>query len=652
MFWYNKQEFCGETWAEAIENCTPETNCRNNEDCIGAEMCHGYLPGCSLSEMSKEIHASEKDPSKQIYIRPNDPRNHYFCGESADEAINKCSLDTHCPDSECPKGQTCFQFINLDGCDAYAMWMNTSEPTPVPLFLTESPITNNPIRQPTKEPIIEPTEAPVEIVYGLCARDEEHLQQIYRSATECSNVEPCPEDLTCMQDIDFESAAQKNPSKAPSEKPSQKPLNVPSLIPTKAHSKPFFTLSPVLGPGKEETQTLPSYMASTESPVPSGALVGYQDSSGQPHFTVSSTPTYAEKVRTFYCAANIAELEKSCNSAVECSNNVKCPEGQGCIHYDCSKNINKQQDTDILGNNIPDECPVDFVGYTSSSAVNCKLYFECDDGKIGEANVCDDGLKYDLLRGMCWYENEVDSDCRGPPLDTDEPTMQPSAKPTYDKSNLTCPKNYTGTTSSSDSNCKVYYDCKNGEVGTTGTCRDKLKYDIVRQMCWYEDDVNEWCYGPPSGQSHHEQSELTFESDTSNQTFTCFDGQTGWSTHDGCKTYFWCEDGVMERDILYCIEGLLFDVIHGTCKHSSDVHCNETLNKDGTSKDASMGYTMTDKSYAWPDTGTSHEDNDRGSEKEDWYSRTQVYMNSPGYCLTPGFGVLTILSFTYIILYY
>jgi len=190
-------------------------------------------------------------------------------------------------------------------------------------------------------------------------------------------------------------------------------------------------------------------------------------------------------VLTFYCAASISELESSCEFAIECTASVVCPEGQGCIHYDCKTDNNTSQ-----ANNLPDltnfipECPVDFIGFTSSSDVNCKLYYECKAGEIGEANICDDGLKFDSRRQTCWYENEVNLDCLGPPVGTSEPTFEPSFRPTFDTSILFCPENYVGFTSSNAFDCKLYYHCNNGVPEEIATCGQELKYDIVRQMCW------------------------------------------------------------------------------------------------------------------------------------------------------------------------
>lgn len=660
-------EFCGETWGKAIEKCKPETNCGKDDDCPEGESCHGYLPGCDLLKMVDDTKEAESDAQGLLWFRKNDVTNTFFCGESYLEAVEECSIETHCPDNKCPEGKTCFQYIEQNGCDVYQIWMNlTPEPTPVPTIITESPtsvVTDEPVKQPTTKP---PTTAPVPLKYGLCAKDLEHLQQTYRTASECSNVEPCPDkDLTCLFDIDFESVSEKKPTKEPSKRPSKKPSKKPTP-PTRAPRKEFFTLAP-MSPAISQLETILPQITTGSDPENSEILVGSDDQTQTvvrpPYMIDTEFPTYSDtfemKDLKFYCAASINELKISCDSALECTNGATvCPDGQGCIHYDCEKNDSSTTDDDDtsdvndsanddrgtdFSNFIPD-CPLDFVGFTSRSEVNCKLYYECKDGEIGEALLCDKGLKYDTIRNMCWYEDEVDLNCRGPPVDTFEPTDLPSHRPTYDTSNLFCPESLVGATSSGDTNCKMYYYCNNGEVGDVNTCRDDFKYDIVRQMCWYKEDVNQHCYGPPIGQSVHEstgnsdQSQNNEagdrkESNTTLTSYDCLDGYTGWAVRHGCKDYYWCTNGTMERDILHCVENLLFDVLHGTCKHAHEVHCNRTLQNSKKEPSAEVDSTR----YAWPESDTTSAVSENPSpDVGEWaYSRTQVYINNLGYSSKP-----------------
>jgi hypothetical protein len=238
----------------------------------------------------------------------------------------------------------------------------------------------------------------------------------------------------------------------------------------------------------------------------------------------------------------------------------------------------------------------------------------------------------------------------------------------------------------------LYYECKNGVVGAVDTCGDEFKYDIIRQMCWYSEEVNEHCYGPPLDGSTPDDVEQIQDSTTqaseiaNNETiiYECLDGYTGWASivslivldskslfveernsqqqshvHSfvrhiqlGCKQYYWCKNGTMERDILECVGDLLFDEIDGTCKQPSDVQCDQTLDMKQNDSTAS---SYTDNKYLWPDTNDSSAmAEDRGPDMGEWYSRTQVFLDSPGVRMNPCYAVgyyVIILFSTQLILY-
>jgi hypothetical protein len=506
-------------------------------------------------------------------------------------------------------------------------------------------VTNDPTKQPTKEPIIEPTIAPVPVVSGLCARDEEHLKEIYRTAEKCSNIDPCPDDLTCIQSMDFQSVIETS-TLQPTPNPSRETV-MPS---SKAPSRKFFTLAPIPG-----TQPV------TESPVASDSFEQPETYTLPPHATDShsNTPTYSDSIDIkelkFYCAVSASELEESCDSAIECTPHVECPEiNQGCIYFDCDKWANNTEESMEPNNttnntdtsNFVPQCPKDFDGFASSKDLGCRVYYNCRNGKVvGETNTCDDGLKYDTKREMCWYADEVDSECRGPPLDTSEPTSTPSQRPTFDTSKMVCPPNYVGSISNESFECKLYYECKNGIAGSVSTCEDEFRYDIVRQMCWYRDEVNDHCYGPPLGESPYEssnpQNEQNDKEDEINGIlYKCRAGYTGWASHNACKQYYWCNDGVMERDILKCLDTLLFDVSYGTCKHASEVECDESYSTQrnetpsfSAEEESDSKVSDTASTYAWPEDDASITTVYNKSPDDnigDWNSRMQAYLDNSG----------------------
>ena len=87
-----------------------------------------------------------------------------------------------------------------------------------------------------------------------------------------------------------------------------------------------------------------------------------------------------------------------------------------------------------------------------------------------------------------------------------------------------------------------------------------------------------------------------------------------------------CSDGTMERDVLHCVGNLMFDMHHGTCKHASEVHCNATFNLQTDEPNLSSDV---DKMYVWPeDHDFSQANHDLNSDKDEWYHRTQVFLDN------------------------
>ena len=75
--------------------------------------------------------------------------------------------------------------------------------------------------------------------------------------------------------------------------------------------------------------------------------------------------------------------------------------------------------------------------------------------------------------------------------------------------------------------CRKYYECKNGVVGAISLCETQFKYDIVRQMCWYKEEVNSRCYGPAIGESYYETNDENSQEET--MSYGCLDNYTGWA---------------------------------------------------------------------------------------------------------------------------
>ena len=760
-------QFCGEDWNKALDNCSPDTHCLSDDDCPGGHLCIGFLPGCNLVELQIAAKAKEEadmdeyntTSTEEMQLTPEALENFSFCGKDRIDAVDNCSLRTHCPDNECPEGTTCFHNIKENYCDSYYLWIGSDTPFPSasPVVLTESPrahvteklnvtstvdesgepnatlaieefnttsavderdepnttlemdvagesnttSTESPSGVEIKEPantssMIAPSVTPVPSVggttpwptsvlptmtqisstptqtleavpikFGICAHDSYELHQTYRSATECSSEQPCPDDLTCFEVIDLATSAERPTSKpsrvrrsnAPSEQPSQSALSSSPTVATSDApntSSPSVNPTPALAVSQVETSSptaLKFYCAvnKEELKLSCGTAVECTDGSPCPeglgcihyqcdqHEEEEPTPAISSEPKLF-CASSMDKLETSCATAQSC-NSGPCPSGTFCFPFDCNVALVEEPASELTLNDAESEspvsdttlstndlgsgfCPPGYTGYHSQGDHNCKIYYECKDGEVlGEAHTCGDDLKYDIIRQMCWYQDEVDDGCRGPPM-TSTPTQYFTAKPTYhfDKSNREyCPKDYVGSLSHKNFDCKIYYQCKYGEIiGDAQTCKDDLKWDIVRQMCWYGDEVNDFCYGPPMNadvpaptpypsfqpEIHSTTSDESMAMFSEGGIYTCTKSYTGWTLLGECTQYYWCEEGTFVGDLLECEDELLFDVNDEVCKNSTEVQCRSAAAERSE--------------YSWPESDGSQTEEAEFPGTEQW----------------------------------
>ena len=131
--------FCGFGWGMALENCSLETHCPGgNSDCPTGQFCHEGLPSpqCNIVDLwdkAKNAGKPSPHPTKPP-VSKDDPRNTKFCGQSWALAEANCSLETHCPDDQCPSDLVCYGGTS---CSAFDM-----------------------TRRPTKSPTLQPTQPP------------------------------------------------------------------------------------------------------------------------------------------------------------------------------------------------------------------------------------------------------------------------------------------------------------------------------------------------------------------------------------------------------------------------------------------------------------------------------------------------------------
>jgi hypothetical protein len=102
----SNNNFCGTTWDDASANCRDRQHCPSGTDdecttenhiCFGGTLCD----------------VTKGDGAKFAYadVPYEDISNTRFCGNSWDEALEGCSVESHCPsgyNEECGGGMSCY----------------------------------------------------------------------------------------------------------------------------------------------------------------------------------------------------------------------------------------------------------------------------------------------------------------------------------------------------------------------------------------------------------------------------------------------------------------------------------------------------------------------------------------------------------------
>lgn len=142
--------FCGATFQEAARTCASDTWCRTgtNQECPNGMTCFVGVnvqnPGCEINAIKKaEYELAQQSPGApapaiaagntpkptNAPLRPGDPKNRMFCGNSWNDASDNCSRERFCPNgnADCEAmGMKCFDYTP---CDASAMTFSpTREP--------------------------------------------------------------------------------------------------------------------------------------------------------------------------------------------------------------------------------------------------------------------------------------------------------------------------------------------------------------------------------------------------------------------------------------------------------------------------------------------------------------------------------------------
>ncbi|KAL7452015.1 hypothetical protein ACHAWC_003762, partial [Mediolabrus comicus] len=232
--------FCGHGWGSAQQNCSFETHCPSgsSDECPKGQTCHGGLPSpqCNIVDIYEKLKNYGKPTARpqKLDLSKDDVRNTKFCGNSWDMAESNCSLDTHCPNDNCPAGQVCYGGTK---CNAFEMTLEptkspsmkpTQNPTIMPVPPTGSPtLPVPPSPPPTAAPVFT-TQSPTQ--YQIPADDIRHSYWCGKDWKDVTKncFEPCisGQDTECsdptMKCIAFTTCR-------PSPKPTKPPTKEPTI---------------------------------------------------------------------------------------------------------------------------------------------------------------------------------------------------------------------------------------------------------------------------------------------------------------------------------------------------------------------------------------------------------------------------------------
>lgn len=342
---------------------------------------------------------------------------------------------------------------------------------------------------------------------NYCAENETDLVTSCGLAPTCNDGDPpCPLGTLCFGDhvcaIEGQSLApSSNKIKTPSYSPSSSPIYQPP--------QPSLDDQQLLcASSMAELETsCESAISCNDGPCPAGKYCF--------PFTCKITSVVKEPAsfgeKTYFCARNELELKENCGMLTQCNNGLpSCTSDTKCFEYDCQQSI--------------DLCPLNYVGWQSSH--DCLEFYECENGIAGPSNFCENGLKFDKMRGKC-TDGILNEYCYGPPVPPPTPKPTPPPLPNF------CPTNVDGWHASSD--CREYYKCQDGDSGAIQVCEDGLKFDKVRSKCVAESSVNNFCYGPPLDDAELPNGEGKIDFPTRKPSEPpkidngpCPEGLTGW----------------------------------------------------------------------------------------------------------------------------
>ncbi|XP_044578719.1 mucin-5AC-like isoform X2 [Cotesia glomerata] len=352
--------------------------------------------------------------------------------------------------------------------------------------------------------------------------------------------------------------------------------------------------------------------------------------------TISTLPTPLPK-----CTSSVSGIlyphESDCSLFYNCDHGklvlLSCAQGlyfdeprQVCVwphETNCQKSTSLNPSTTIssistikitTSTNISDLCPADNSnnGALYPHECVCSKFYLCTNGQL-VLNQCPAGLNFDSKLNICDWPENVQCQSSSPSVSSTtaklstttlsslvetikpvEPNSTESAKlidqPAVSKSE--CPEDGSEPLLPHETNCRLYYDCKDGEKWLK-ECSSGLEFNPTLQFCDRPELAG--CSNSESNQETtvrkietseavSETSEPVDESSTSkNETSasdTCLrpcpaDDPIDYTVlveHQNCSKFCKCSHGIPY--VLNCPAGLQFNSLEQTCDYPERANCN------------------------------------------------------------------------------
>ena len=448
------------------------------------------------------------------------------------------------------------------------------------------------------------TNLPTQIIHGLCAASYAELQEIYRTAKPCSNVNPCNYAQICFPNFDVSAFA--SPTKTPTMPPmtmTTTPTEYPTYwytySPTQSDEKPSVDSGSIIV--DESTTSQIQTLQSTEKANDTQNAEEQNDAktSQQVSESIDQKPTSKDEVQSqeaqdldisldtpkgasFYCASTLEELKETCGTAKICDLANPCPAGLGCIQYDnCQES---HSDKTAAFNYFPDLCPLGFVGQHAHEG-DCQQYYDCDDGLLKASHMCKFGL-FDNRRGKCVGKGLVNAKCESGIDIMEEIEQQVQDAPGADNNETSeidsgdqnklsnyipdlCPVGLVGL-HAPEGDCRQYYECNDGLLETARKCAMAFMFDNRQGKCVDQRNVNYKCESVIEDDEKNGSVPQNSESDSN-----CPNGLVGYyAQNPDCSSFYECYDGIIVT-AHQCDTGFLFDNVEGGClsKELVDENC-------------------------------------------------------------------------------